>query len=143
MGWTRLQEKPPNQLLNFNQTMLKATKITLKFNEPGLLASPKKHITVKVWLLTSRYYPHTLPTPCSPGETRHEVVPYGWLNEGLFFPLLQIPISFLSPSHLATIYLFWNFDSSEHTGRKASQKSCSSSNNRDVVWIEHPLLSLQ
>lgn len=50
LGWTRLQEKPPNPLLNFYQTMQRAAKITLKFNEPGLLASPKKHITVKVWL---------------------------------------------------------------------------------------------
>lgn len=50
VGWTRLQKSHQNQLLNFNQTAQRTTKITLKFNEPGLLASPKKNITVKVWL---------------------------------------------------------------------------------------------
>lgn len=38
----RLRERrrePPNKLLKFNQTMQKATEVTLKFNEPASLAS--------------------------------------------------------------------------------------------------------
>lgn len=45
------RKKPPNKLLNFNETMQKATEIILKFNEPVLLASQKNRTTVKARLL--------------------------------------------------------------------------------------------